>query len=274
MPLWVLEGIDGCGKETQFTMLLARIGDLGLSVKGISFPVYESRTGKWVKAYLDGKFGNLHPHLAAFLFALDRWAHLPTIERSDLINRYAPSNFAHQSARLPEGKREGFVRLWSGIEYSLFGIPRPTLVVWFDAPVEVCFEMKRRQLEALGEEPDTHERDKLYQEEVRRQYERLFKEGERDRSWVRIDCAPEGKMLPKEEIHQLVWQIPQIRDEILERAILARCGRLPLTNGLGIVAEFSSHWERKYIEAAIDTLLARWMLERVEGTLLRTVERR
>lgn len=280
MPLWVFEGIDGCGKETQWLLLIEKLEGFGIPVKRISFPVYESRTGMWVKAYLDGKFGNLHPYFASLLFAADRLAHRGLLEQwlqegaIVLANRYTPSNLAHQASRLQESKRRRYYKWWSWLEYSWFGLPKPDLVIWLDAPVEVCFEMKRRQLVVAGRSQDIHERDKKYQQEVCVQYRELFQEGGKTFSWIRIDCAPEGSLLPKEELAEAIWQIPQIRDGILERAILARSGKLPLTNVFGLVEEFCEHWERTYIEAAINSLLARWMLDRVEGTILKTVERR
>ena len=53
--LAVIEGLDACGKSTQFELCAKRLIDKGVSVKAISFPDYEQPSSVLVRMYLDGK---------------------------------------------------------------------------------------------------------------------------------------------------------------------------------------------------------------------------
>lgn len=49
----VLEGLDGCGKSTQLNILFNNLQSAG-KTRLISFPNYESSTGRVVSEYLQG----------------------------------------------------------------------------------------------------------------------------------------------------------------------------------------------------------------------------
>ena len=51
--LFVIEGLDGCGKSTQLEMLKASADS---NIRFISFPNYNSASGEIIKDYLSGKF--------------------------------------------------------------------------------------------------------------------------------------------------------------------------------------------------------------------------
>ncbi|MBR5519752.1 MAG: thymidylate kinase, partial [Clostridia bacterium] len=80
--LFVLEGIDGSGKTTQYERLLARAAAEGKSLTGTTFPNYESVSGKLVSTYLGGAFGtrpgDVNAYAAASIFAVDRFASFKT----------------------------------------------------------------------------------------------------------------------------------------------------------------------------------------------------
>ena len=46
--LYVIEGLDGCGKETQTKLLLNRLKERGEKVKLISFPNYNAESSSLV----------------------------------------------------------------------------------------------------------------------------------------------------------------------------------------------------------------------------------
>ena len=49
--LFVIEGLDGCGKSTQLEMLKASADS---NIRFISFPNYNSASGEIIKDYLSG----------------------------------------------------------------------------------------------------------------------------------------------------------------------------------------------------------------------------
>ncbi len=75
--LITVEGSDGSGKATQSRLLLKRLRQEGYPAERTSFPGYgRSFFGRMVGAYLRGEFGEagtVDPHLAAVIYAADRW---------------------------------------------------------------------------------------------------------------------------------------------------------------------------------------------------------
>ena len=55
--LFVIDGTDGSGKQTQFDLLKKHLDDEGIEYKTVSFPNYDSPSSSLVKMYLSGEFG-------------------------------------------------------------------------------------------------------------------------------------------------------------------------------------------------------------------------
>lgn len=55
--LFVIDGTDGSGKQTQFEKLKERLTKEGIAYKVVSFPNYDSPSSSLVKMYLSGEFG-------------------------------------------------------------------------------------------------------------------------------------------------------------------------------------------------------------------------
>ena len=76
--LFVIDGTDGSGKQTQFQKLQERLTKEGIDYKTVSFPNYDSESSSLVKMYLSGKFGenakDVSPYIASTFYAADRYA--------------------------------------------------------------------------------------------------------------------------------------------------------------------------------------------------------
>ena len=55
--LFVIDGTDGSGKQTQFELLKEHLKNDGIDFRTVSFPNYESPSSSLVKMYLAGEFG-------------------------------------------------------------------------------------------------------------------------------------------------------------------------------------------------------------------------
>ena len=148
----VIEGIDGSGKNTQTNHILNYLNNSGIKASKISFPAYEETFfGREVGNYLNGKFGKLdqiHPKLCAMLYAGDRFEKLPEINEKLaagyflIIDRYVPSNVAHQAAKLEgKGKREALALWIEELEYTVYGMPKPDMVIFLDVPPKASQEL-------------------------------------------------------------------------------------------------------------------------------------
>ncbi|HHX84508.1 MAG TPA: dTMP kinase, partial [Actinomycetales bacterium] len=145
-PLVVVEGLDGAGKNTLTTTLVAELTARGLSVGRLAFPRYGTlHADLAADALHGGQAGTADsPHAMALLFALDRHAARDEIAALRaghdvvLLDRYVASNAAYTAARLgPE--REAEVVEWIGdLEYGRLGLPVPTLQLLLDTPAELA----------------------------------------------------------------------------------------------------------------------------------------
>lgn len=74
----VLDGLDGCGKSTQFAALGKLLTEQGETVKPISFPMYDKPSAALVKMYLRGDFSDtpdgVNAYTASSFYAVDRYA--------------------------------------------------------------------------------------------------------------------------------------------------------------------------------------------------------
>ena len=121
--LIVIEGSDGCGKETQSKLLETALKEKGIDTIRISFPFYSSESSGPVKMYLDGRLGDkekLSPKQIASLYAVDRLCIVKQLHIEEELNagkwvicdRYVESNIIYQAARTGDGFMK---RLLAGI---------------------------------------------------------------------------------------------------------------------------------------------------------------
>ena len=215
--LIVIEGGDGAGKTTQIKLLEEALREnMGkVRVELFDFPRYDSSVyGKLVKRCLSGEFGDfvsMSPYLSSLPYILDRaGAKEKMIEalRSGhvICNRYITSNIAYQSAKLPEAKRDAFIKFIEDGEYGELELPRPDLVVYLYVPQEISKKLVEGRAERLPEEraKDQHEKNFDFQTKVAEAYKELCRER---RGRKIINCAPRGELLASEEIHKEVLNI-------------------------------------------------------------------
>ena len=212
--LVAIEGIDGSGKGTQASLLRDALTREGFSCGVIAFPRYDATTfGRTIARYLNGEFGDLQtvgPHFAALLYAGDRFESLPLIQseiesRDVLIfDRYVPSNLAHQAAKLPAIQRDPFIAWVESIEYGVYKLPRPDLVIFLDMPVDLAQQLiaQKPTRRYTSKAADLHEADREHLEQTAQVYRHL---AERDRTWHVVNCADQAQ--------------PRAADAILQRIV-------------------------------------------------------
>ncbi|MBS7397403.1 MAG: deoxynucleoside kinase, partial [Ruminiclostridium sp.] len=143
--LFVIEGLDGCGKSTQLEMLKSKTGD---NTRFISFPNYDSASGEIIKDYLSGRFaeenGKAGAYTASSFYAVDRYISYKTDWEKDyqagktiIAARYTSSNAIYQMTKLDRAQWDEYLSWLEDYEYDKFGIPRPDKVVFLDMPIEV-----------------------------------------------------------------------------------------------------------------------------------------
>lgn len=219
--LIVIEGSDGSGKATQARRLLRRLRADGVAAERITFPGYaRSFFGRMVGRYLRGELGragSVDPHLAAVLYAGDRWQARQNIldwladGKVVVCDRYVDSNKAHQAARLPRGAdRRAFFRWIDRLEYGIFKMPRPDGSVFLHVPAGVAerlIETRGRRTYLRGRR-DAHEADRDHLRRAERIYLELASQRRRSRLAL-IECVVAGELLSRSEISKRVYTAVQ-----------------------------------------------------------------
>jgi dTMP kinase len=207
--LVAIEGIDGSGKGTQARLLVQCLEKEGVRTALLSFPRYDATFfGRAVGEYLNGAFGSLdqvHPFFSSLLFAGDRFESrsllLETRSANDLVvlDRYVASNIAHQAARLEGAARERLVRAIEHLEFGVYQLPRPDLVVLLDLSVECAqqFIATKPARSYTVRSADIQEADADYLARVRELYLDL---AQREANWAVLSCERQGSVRPVDEI--------------------------------------------------------------------------
>ncbi|MGL5963672.1 MAG: dTMP kinase [Fusobacteriaceae bacterium] len=206
----VIEGTDSSGKQTQSEILYGKIKEIGINVKKISFPNYESPACEPVKMYLAGEFGKepgkINPYPISTMYAIDRYASYKTswgdfYENGGVIitDRYTTSNMVHQASKIDgcEEKTQ-YLRWLEDLEYEKIGIPKPDLVIFLNMPTEFALKlMAERKNKITGEvTKDIHESDAKYLEKSHNTACEISKL----QGWQEIICVDGDRIKSIEEI--------------------------------------------------------------------------
>ena len=206
--LFVIEGLDGCGKSTQLEMLKSKTDN---NTRFISFPNYDSASGQIIKDYLSGKFveenGKAGAYTASSFYAVDRYISYKTDWEKDyqagktiIAGRYTSSNAIYQMTKLDKSQWDEYLSWLEDYEYEKFGIPRPDKVVFLDMPIEVSQKLLSSRYGGNEDKKDIHERNVDFLKACR---EAALYTAER-KGWFILPCSDgENPFIPESINEQL-----------------------------------------------------------------------
>lgn len=210
-----IEGTDCSGKGTQSQILADKINDLNGKAIVVSFPDYDSPTGKIIGGCYLGKehigkplfpegASNVDAKVASLFFTADRLYNVKKItDRLNdgcnvVLNRYVESNMGHQASKLQlASERKEFCDLFEKIEYDLLKLPRPEFTIFLYMPFEESCKLKSQR----SEKADQHEQNAEYLKNSERAYLELAKRY----NYCKIDCVENGRILSREEVGEKIW---------------------------------------------------------------------
>ena len=207
--LIVIEGLDGSGKSTQLELLRKNLPDAHF----ITFPCYESESGRIISAYLRGEFDEKDPNKSAYsasiMYAVDRytsfrthWGALYESGRPVISARYVSSNAVYQMTKLDEAEWEGYLDWLTDLEYKKLGMPEPDLTIFLDMPTYVSQKLLSRRYGGDESKKDIHERDTAY---LRRCRDAALYAASRY-GWDVIPCSKDGEPKSIDEINSTLMQ--------------------------------------------------------------------
>lgn len=140
--LIVIEGGDGLGKSTQYSLIEDMLIKEGYEVSIYDFPhKVGNPLSDLIGDFLNGKHGQVEPEFLSLAFAADRYISKDPINGSlesgaiVLCDRYILSNIAFQTSKLIDIDRsEKLVELIQWLEYEIYKLPKPDLEVIITAP--------------------------------------------------------------------------------------------------------------------------------------------
>ena len=211
--IYVIEGTDGSGKQTQTKLLVEYLRSQGKSVWTQSFPNYESASAGPVKMYLNGEFGDnancINAYQSSVLFAVDRFCTLKKLEEKInegtyiVFDRYVSSNMLHQACKIDDREaRIKYLNWLDDFEHNLMQLIRPTQIFFLDVPPKKSIELAHARAELkAGTKKDIHESDENY---LIKSYN-TGKEICDMYGWTVIDCIDENNNLKSiEEISKTI----------------------------------------------------------------------
>ena len=207
----VIEGTDCSGKETQSKLLVEKLTDMGYKAIRLTFPKYDSPTGRIVGGPYLGKpeIGecwfpegavNLDPKVACLYYAADRKYNEKEIEKyldDDyfvICDRYVSSNMAHQGSKIKNDEDRFHMYEWiDKLEFWLLNLPKPDKTIFLHVPYTYAVELKKNR-----ESLDQHETS----EEHLKNSEVAYIELSDMYNWKHINCIKDNKIRTIEDINE------------------------------------------------------------------------
>lgn len=215
----VIEGTDCSGKETQSKLLVEKLNSLGKKAVRITFPNYDSPTGKIVGGPYLGKEEispcwfpegavNVDPMVTSLYYAADRKYNEKEIRKyleEDyfvICDRYTSSNMAHQGSKIHDDNERFNMYQWiDKLEFWLLSLPKPDKTIFLHVPYSYAFELKKNRISL-----DEHEKSESHLKNSEIAYLELASYY----NWVNINCIKDDKIRTIEDINE------EIMDNIKE----------------------------------------------------------
>ena len=211
MKIIVIEGTDCSGKETQSKLIEEKLKKEEKKVLRISFPAYDSPTGKIIEGpylgksintYFDEGPTNVDPKVISLLYAADRLYNLKDIDKNFdyiIFDRYVESNMAHQGSKIDNiEERKELYSFINELEYKLLQLPKPDITIFLHVPFEYVKKLKenRKQL-------DEHEKDDKFSKKSIDTYLELTNLY----NWNKIECIKDNSLRSIEDINEEIMNI-------------------------------------------------------------------
>lgn len=214
--LFVIDGTDASGKQTQLEKLKERFKKEKIDFRTVSFPNYDSESSSLVKIYLNGELAQdpkeISPYIASTFYAADRYI---TFKKEYeeyynnggiiLADRYTTSNMVHQAGKIEddEERRKFLDWLWD-FEFNLYGLPIPTKVIFLNMPTEYAKKLMEERENKIthGTKKDIHEGNRKHLEDAYREACKLSVKYD----WYEVKCVHNEEIRTREDIHEEIFK--------------------------------------------------------------------
>ncbi len=215
--LILIEGTDCSGKQTQSELLLKKLISDGRKVECLSFPMYDTPTGKIIGGPYLGKESickswfaegatNLDARVSSLYYAADRLYNISKINKlldegiDVILDRYTTSNMAHQGGKVKEYKERQELYKWiDDLEYGFLKLPKPDFSYLLYMPHSYAQQLRLSRSE--NEKLDEHENS----EEHLKNAENAYLELADIYNFTIINCVKDEKIESIDDINNELY---------------------------------------------------------------------
>lgn len=213
--LLIIEGTDCSGKGTQSEILLEKLKNNNINAIKLSFPMYDTPTGKIVggpylgkesicKGWFKEGANNVPAKVASLYYAADRLYNIDVINKYleegyiVILDRYVTSNMGHQAGKIKDKKERFEMFKWlEKLEYDLLELPRPDIKIFLHMPYEFS-----KKLQSNRKELDEHElsvENLIHAENTYLEMVELY-------NFNKIECVRDGNIRTIEDISAEIYK--------------------------------------------------------------------
>ena len=211
----VIEGTDCSGKETQSKLIVDKLNEMGKKAIRITFPNYDSPTGKIIggpylgkeeidKCWFPEGAVNVDPKVACLYYAADRKYNEGEIKKYldggyyVICDRYISSNMAHQGSKIEDADERFLMYQWiDKLEYWLLKLPKPDTTFFLHVPYSYAVELKKNRASL-----DEHEKSEKHLKNSDSAYVELSELYH----WHHINCIKDKKIRTIEDINEEIMK--------------------------------------------------------------------
>ncbi|MBE6156768.1 MAG: hypothetical protein E7161_03370 [Firmicutes bacterium] len=212
--LIVIEGTDCSGKGTQSKILLEKLKNENKKVVKMSFPMYDTPTGRIIggpylgkesicKGWFKEGANNVPAKVASLYYAADRLYNIDVINHyldNDyivILDRYVTSNMAYQAGKFNDmTERHEMFRWLEKLEYEFLGLPKPDIKVFLYMPYVFSKKLQNNRQEL--DELETSKEALINAENAYLEMTDLF-------DFIKIECVKNDEIRSIEEISKELY---------------------------------------------------------------------
>ncbi len=212
--LIVIEGTDCSGKGTQSDILLKRFEEENKKVIKMSFPMYDTPTGRIIGGPYLGKesichgwfkegANNVPAKVASLYYAADRLYNIDVINHyldNDyivILDRYVTSNMGHQAGKIKDKNERYEMFKWlEKLEYDLLELPKPDIKLFLHMPYTYSKKLQNNRAEL--DEHELSEDNLINAENAYLEMTELF-------DFIKIECVKDNNIRSIEEISEEIY---------------------------------------------------------------------
>lgn len=166
-----IDGLDASGKETLAHSLVFKLREMGIRSRWISFPYYESKTGKLIKNVLSNETflktvpAERRPYLISELFVANRKEFFDNTNidfKYDqcvyIFDRYSASNILYQGLGMTDGELNQLIKYNNTLDYEVYGNYKPAFSFFLRVPYTVLRKRLATRISKSGVD-DNYEKE-------------------------------------------------------------------------------------------------------------------